>query len=279
MLEHDTTESLAGRTVFITGGSRGIGKAIGLRAARDGANVVLVGKTGTAHPRLEGTVHSAAEEVREAGGQALGLVADIRDEAQVRAAVDGALARFGGIDVLVNNASAISLDRTDQVAMKRFDLMHQVNTRGAFLCAKLCYPALLQSKNPHVLTLSPPLHLEPAWFGAHLAYTLSKYGMSLCTLGLAEEWRRQGIAVNSLWPRTTIATAAIENLLGGKAALAHCRTPAIVADAAHAIVTSPSRHLTGQFLLDEDVLRQRGVTRFDAYAVEPGAELTPDLFV
>jgi citronellol/citronellal dehydrogenase len=271
--------SLKGRTLFITGATRGIGKAIGLRAARDGANVVVVGKTDAPHPKLEGTVHSAAEEIRGVGGRALSCALDIRNEVQVERAVERAIAEFGGIDILINNASAIALMKTDDVPMKRFDLMHQVNARGTFCCAKACHAALCRSDNPHVLTLSPPLDLDPKWFGAHLAYTLSKFSMSLCTLGLAEEWKHDRIAVNSLWPRTTIATAAIANLLGGQDALRHCRTPEIVADAAYAILTRPRGGPSGRFFLDEDVLREAGCESFDGYAVEPGAELAPDLFV
>ncbi len=272
------TDSLKGRTVFITGGTRGIGKAIGMRAARDGANVVVVGKTDEPHAKLEGTVHSAAEEIAARGGQSLACVADVRVESQLQTAIDRALGLFGGIDVLVNNASAILLSNTKNVPMKRFDLMHQVNTRGTFLASKLCLPALEKSPNPHVLTLSPPLALRPEWFGAHLAYTLSKYGMSLCTLGLADEWRSRGIAVNSLWPKTTIATAAIESLMGAEA-FRHCRKPEIVADAAHAIISRPAMEATGQFYLDEEVLRARGVSDFSSYAVDATAELQPDLFV
>ncbi len=271
-------KSLKGRTLFITGGTRGIGKAIGLRAARDGANVVIVGKTGEPHAKLRGTVHTAADEIREAGGEALACVADVRIESQVQAAIDAALGAFGGIDILVNNASAILLSNTKNVPMKRFDLMHQVNARGTFLCSKLCLHALEQSDNPHVLTLSPPLTLNPEWFGAHLAYTLSKYGMSLCTLGLAAEWRSRRIGVNSLWPQTTIATAAIESLKGHEA-LRECRKPDIVADAAHAILCRQAATTTGQFFVDEQVLREMGVTDFSKYAVDPSVPPSPDLFV
>ncbi len=271
--------SLAGKVLFITGASRGIGEAIALRAARDGARIAVVGKTLAPHPKLRGTVQSACEAIEKIGGEALACAADIRDEAQVEAAVNACVARFGGIDILVNNASAISLSATESTPMKRFDLMQAVNVRGTFLCSKACLPFLGRAENPHILTLSPPPELRPEWFGPHLAYTISKYGMSLCTLGLAHELAGRGIAVNSLWPKTMIATAAVENLLGGAAALRQCRHPSIVADAAHAILTRPSRQFTGRFCLDEEVLGEIGISDFSRYAVDPDAPLAPDLFV
>lgn len=271
--------SLHGKVLFITGASRGIGEAIALRAARDGAKVAVIGKTDAPHPKLRGTVHATCAAVALAGGEALACIADIRDDEAVEAAVQATVDRFGGIDILVNNASAISLTPTAATPMKRFDLMHAVNVRGTFSCSRACLPWLQKSENPHILTLSPPPVLRPEWFAPHLAYTLSKYGMSLCTLGLAAELAPLGIAVNSLWPRTMIATAAVENLLGGAAALTSSRHPTIVADAAHAILTRPSRELTGQFCIDEDVLREAGVTDFTRYAVDPTAALFPDLFV
>jgi citronellol/citronellal dehydrogenase len=270
---------LRGKTLLITGASRGIGKAIALRAARDGANIVVVAKTEKPHPKLPGTVYSAVAEIDAAGGRGLACVADIRLEDQVRAAVGRAVETFGGIDIVVNNASAIHLAGTLDTPMKRFDLMHGVNVRATFLVSQCCLPHLLRSSNPHVLSISPPLNLEPRWFKDHLAYTISKYGMSLCVLGLAEEWREQGVAVNALWPRTAIATAAILNLLGGEEAIARCRRPEIMADAACAIVTRDSRQCTGHFFLDEEVLAEAGVTDFDRYAVTPGGELLPDFFV
>lgn len=269
---------LAGRTLFITGASRGIGKAIALRAAADGANVVIAAKTTEPHPKLPGTIYTAAEEVEAAGGKALALPVDVRSEEQVREAVEKAVATFGGIDALVNNASAISLTGTLETPMKRFDLMWEVNARGTFLCSQACIPHLKRSPNPHILTLSPPINLDPKWFERHLAYTLSKYGMSLCVLGMAAELAKDGVAVNALWPRTVIATAALA-MLGGAAAPENCRKPEIVADAAHAILTRDSRCCTGNFYIDDDVLREAGVTDFERYAVEPGAPLRPDLFL
>ncbi|MFT4624009.1 MAG: citronellol/citronellal dehydrogenase [Myxococcota bacterium] len=269
--------SLSGRTLFITGGSRGIGKAIALRAARDGANVCIAAKTATPNPRLPGTVFSAAEEIEAAGGKALPVVLDVRDASSVAAAVEATVARFGGIDILVNNASAIFLAGTLETPLKRFDLMHQVNVRGTFATSQACLPHLLRSDNPHILTLSPPLNLEPKWFGPHLAYSLSKYGMSLCVLGLAEEFAGR-VAVNALWPKTTIATAAVR-MLGGEALVSASRTPQIMADAAHAVLSRPHAAGSGQFLIDEDVLRDAGVTDLDQYAVQAGASLAPDLFV
>ncbi|MFY7718866.1 MAG: SDR family oxidoreductase, partial [Brevundimonas sp.] len=271
--------SLQGKTLFITGASRGIGLAIGLRAARDGANVVIAAKTAEAHKHLPGTIYSAASEIEAAGGQALPLTVDVRDEASVMAAVEAAVARFGGIDICVNNASAIQLTGTLATDMKRYDLMHQVNARGTFLVSRACIPHLKKAANPHILALSPPLDLSPHWFGPHVAYTMAKYGMSLAMLGMAEEFRDDGIACNGLWPRTGIATAAIEFALTGKDGLAHCRTPEIMADAAHAIFTSPSRELTGRFLIDDSFLYERGVRDFERYSVEPGKTLMPDFFV
>ncbi len=271
--------SLAGKTLLVTGATRGIGKAIALCAARDGANVVVLGKTDTPHPKLAGTVHDAAREIEAAGGQALACVADVRSEEQVAAAVEAAVSRFGGIDILVNNASAIQLTGTLATEMKRFDLMHSVNTRGTFLCSRACIPHLARAVNPHILVLCPPPTLDPRWYAPHLAYTLSKVGMSLCVLGLAAELGTQGIAVNGLWPRTAIATAAIENLLGGAALVARSRRPEIVADAAYAILTRPSRTTTGRFFIDEDALREAGVTDLDGYSVTLGGELAPDFFL
>ncbi|HZA51839.1 MAG TPA: NAD(P)-dependent oxidoreductase [Myxococcaceae bacterium] len=270
---------LKGKTLFITGASRGIGLAIAVRAARDGANVIVAAKTTEPHPKLPGTIYSAAEAIEKAGGRALPLAVDIRDDAQVERAVEEGVSRFGGIDILVNNASAISLTGTLQTPMKRFDLMHQINTRGTFACSRACLPHLLKAKNPHILNLSPPLTLKPSWFGPHLAYTMAKYGMSLCVLGMAEEFRDEGVAVNALWPRTIIATAAVQNLLGGDDSIRASRKPEIVADAAHVILTRESRSCTGNFFIDEDVLRSAGVTDFSKYALTPGAELLPDLFV
>jgi citronellol/citronellal dehydrogenase len=276
-----TASTLAGKTLFITGASRGIGLAIALRAARDGANIVIAAKTKDPHPRLPGTIYSAAEEIERAGGKALPCVCDIREEAQIHAAVSEAVKTFGGIDILVNNASAINLTPTLATPMKRFDLMHQINTRGTYACTQACLPHLLKAPNPHVLTLSPPLSTvnNPAWWGPHVAYTMAKYGMTLCVLGHAEELRSDGVAVNALWPRTLIATAAVQNLLGGDSTIRGSRKPEIVADAAHAILTRPSRSFTGQFCIDEDVLREAGVTDFSSYAIEPGAPLLTDLFV
>lgn len=271
--------NLEDRTLLITGASRGIGKAIGLRAARDGANVVVVAKTDKPHPKLPGTVHSSVEEINAAGGNGLACVADIRSEEQTQAAIDCAIQAFGGIDILVNNASAIQLTGTLQTEMKRFDLMHSVNVRGTYQTSKLCLPHLLKSENPHILNLSPPLNMDAKWFAGHAAYTMSKYGMSMCVLGMAEEFREQGVAVNALWPRTTIATSAIRNLLGGDEAVGRCRKPEIVADAAHAILTRNSRECTGNFFIDDEVLASNGVTDFEQYAVTPGAELLPDFFI
>jgi citronellol/citronellal dehydrogenase len=270
---------LKGKTLFITGASRGIGKAIALRAARDGANIVIAAKTTEPHPKLPGTIFTAAREVEEAGGQALACKVDIRFEDQIQAALDQAKEKFGGVDILINNASAISLTSTEYTTMKRFDLMHQINTRGTFLMSKLAIPLLKQAENPHILNISPPLNMDPKWFGNHVAYTMAKYGMSMCVLGMAEEFRGAGIGVNALWPRTAIATAAVANLLGGDSTLKQSRKPEIMADAAHAVLSAPSRELTGQFLIDDEVLARAGVTDFDQYAVEPGNPLMPDFFL
>ncbi|MDE2308106.1 MAG: NAD(P)-dependent oxidoreductase [Xanthomonadaceae bacterium] len=268
---------LSGKTLFITGASRGIGLAIALRAARDGANIAIVAKSAVANPKLPGTIHTAAAAIEAAGGRALALQVDIREEEQVRAAAAQAAGHFGGIDIVVNNASAIWLAGTVETPMKRFDLMHQVNTRGTFLVTQSCLPYLKQAANPHVLMLSPPPNLDPKWFAPHTAYTIAKYGMSLCVLGMSAEFAALGIAVNALWPRTVIATAAIAMIDGVRAE--HCRTPEIVADAAHAVLTRSSRGFTGHFAIDEDVLREDGVVDFDRYAVQPGMPLLPDLFL
>ncbi|MCC5862312.1 MAG: NAD(P)-dependent oxidoreductase [Gammaproteobacteria bacterium] len=271
--------SLAGKTVFITGGSRGIGLAIACRAARDGANVTIAAKTAEPHPKLPGTIHTAAREIEAAGGKALPLVCDIRDEAQVEAAVAATVEAFGGIDILVNNASAISLTPTLKTDMKRFDLMHQINLRGTFLVSKICLPHLLAADNPHVLNLAPPLNFEAKWFAPHVAYSMAKYGMSLCVLGMAEEYRGQGVAFNALWPRTAIATAAIRNVIGGDELVRRSRKPEIMADAAHVILTRPAREFTGHFCVDDEVLESVGITDLTSYAVDPDAELAPDFFV
>ncbi len=271
--------NLKGKTLFITGASRGIGKSIALRTARDGANICIVAKTVEPQPALEGTIHTAAEEIKRAGGDALPLAVDIRFEEQVRQAIERAVETFGGIDILINNASAITLTGTLKTEMKRYDLMHAVNTRGTFLCSQACLPHLLKSSNPHILNISPPLNMEARWFAPHVAYTMAKFGMSMCLLGMAEEFREQGVAINALWPRTAIATAAGMNLLGGEAAIKRCRKPEIMADAAHYILTTPSRETSGNFFIDEDVLRAAGVTDFDQYAVSPGTKLIEDFFV
>ena len=271
--------SLAGKTLFITGASRGIGLAIGLRAARDGANVVIAAKTAEPNPKLPGTIYTAAEDINQAGGKGLGVMCDIRFEDQIAAAVKQAVDTFGGIDILVNNASAISLTNTEHTPMKRFDLMHQINTRGTFAASQACLPYLKKAANPHILNISPPLNMEERWFAPHVAYTMAKFGMSMCVLGMAGELRRDGIAVNALWPRTAIATAAVKNLLGGDFAIRGSRKPEIMGDAAHAIFEKPSRDYTGKFLIDDEVLAAEGVTDLSGYAVDPTAQLLPDYFI
>jgi citronellol/citronellal dehydrogenase len=271
--------SLSGKTIFISGASRGIGLAIALRAARDGANVALIAKTAEPHPRLEGTIYTAAEQIEATGGQALPIVGDIRDEAQVEAAVAQAVERFGGIDVCVNNASAINLARTEALDMKRYDLMQDINVRGTFAVSRACVPHLREAANPHILTLSPPIDLDPRWLGPHLGYTLAKYGMSMIALGLAAELREDGIASNALWPRTLVATAAVQNLLGGDAAMARARKPSVYADAAYEILCRPARECSGNAFLCEDVLVEEGVTNLSAYSYVDGAELAVDLYV
>ncbi len=268
---------LKGKTLFITGGSRGIGLAIALRAARDGANVVIAAKTTEPHPKLPGTIYTAAREIEAAGGKALPVKTDIREEEQVLDAVEQTFQRFGGIDILVNNASAISLTDTLETPMKRFDLMMGINTRGTYLCSRACLPHLLRAGNPHILTLSPPLNLNPRWFRDHVAYTIAKYGMSMCVLGMAEEFKEDGVAVNALCPRTTIATAALQIIPGANPEAG--RKPEIMADAAHYVLTRDAASLTGRFLIDEDVLREAGVSDFTRYAVKPGEPLRVDLFL
>jgi citronellol/citronellal dehydrogenase len=272
------TTGLEGKTLLITGASRGIGKAIALRAARDGANVAVAAKTDRKHPVLPGTIHTTVEAIEAAGGKGLAVRLDIREDEAVERAVATVAGRFGGIDILVNNASAIMLKGTLELPLKRYDLMFDVNVRGTYLVSRACIPQLLKSANPHVLNLSPPLNLNPAWFRDHVAYTMAKYGMSMCVLGMAEEFREQGIAFNALWPRTVIDTAAI-TILGDAVKPENCRSPEIMADAAHAILCQKARHCTGNFYLDEDVLRATGVRDFDRYAVKPGAPLLRDLFL
>jgi citronellol/citronellal dehydrogenase len=271
--------SLKGRTLFITGASRGIGLAIALRAARDGANIAIAAKTKEPHPKLAGTIFTAAEEVVKAGGQALPLVLDVRDEAQVKAAIDAAVARFGGLDIVVNNASAVSRTPVAETDMRRFDLMHQINTRGTFMVCKYAIPHFAKAENPHILMNSPPLDMREKWFAGSTAYSIAKFGMSLVVLGLAGELRTQGIAVNALWPRTTIATAAIKNLLGGERVMRMSRTPEIMAEAAYRIFAKPAKTFTGNFLIDDSFLYGEGVTDFDRYRVDASEPLAPTFFV
>jgi citronellol/citronellal dehydrogenase len=271
--------SLKGKTLFITGASRGIGLAIAVRAARDGANVAIAAKSEQPHPKLPGTIYTAAEEIEKAGGSALPIAVDIRDEAGVKEAIDKTVARFGHLDIVVNNASAIQLASVAAIDMRRFDLMHQINARGTFMVSKYAIPHLQKADNPHILALSPPLDMQEKWFAPHTAYSMAKFGMSLVVLGLAGELRGQGIAVNALWPRTTIATAAIKNLLGGDEIMRMSRTPDILADAAYRIFQKPARSFTGQFLIDDTFLAAEGVTDFDQYRVDPTKPLAPDFFV
>lgn len=271
---------LSGKTLLISGGSRGIGLAIALRAAADGANVALLAKTAEPHPKLEGTVFTAAQEIEDAGGTALPIVGDVRNDEDVEAAAAQTVERFGGIDACINNASAINLANVDELPMKVYDLMQDINVRGTYTLSRACAPHLRESDNGHILTLSPPISLEPKWLAPHTGYTMAKYGMSLCALGLAEELRSDGVASNTLWPRTLVATVAVKNLLGGDAAMQRARTPAVYADAAYVVLTSDSRELTGQSLLCEDVLRSAGVADFSGYVADPsGADLQVDLFV
>lgn len=272
------TGRLAGKTLFITGASRGIGKAIALKAAKDGANVVIAAKTDVPHPKLPGTIYTAAEEIEAAGGRALPCVVDVRDEQAVGDAVESAIVKFGGLDILVNNASAIALKGTLDVDMKRYDLMNQINARGTFLCSKVALPHLLKSPHPHILNISPPLSMRPIWFKNHVAYTMAKYGMSMCVLGMAEEFRDQGVAVNALWPKTAIITAAME-MMGGKDIDKDCRTPEIMSDAAYAILLRDPKSYTGNFAIDEGVLREEGFTNFDEYAVDPSVTPMLDFFL
>ncbi len=271
--------NLGGKTLLMSGGSRGIGLAIAVRAARDGANVVLIAKTDTPDPRLEGTIHTSAAAIEAAGGKVLAVVGDVRDDETIASAVAQAVATFGGIDIVVNNASVISLDGTLKVSPKRYDLMQDVNVRGTFMLSKAALPFLLEAENPHILSLCPPLNLSQKWLGMNPAYTLAKYGMTLTALGFAAEFAAQGVASNALWPRTTIATAAVANILGGDEMIRRSRTAAIMADAAHAILTTNSRELTGQAIIDEELLRARGMEDFSGYAVDPSVELMIDLYV
>ena len=270
---------LKNKTLFVSGASRGIGLAIAKRAAKDGANIILAAKTAEPHPKLPGTIYTAADEIIEEGGQALPVICDIRDEENVRDAVNKGLDHFGGIDICVNNASAIQLPGTLQTDMKRYDLMNQINARGTFLVSKVCLPHLLKSDNPHILNLSPPLDMDPKWFGPHVAYTMAKFGMSLCVLGMAEEFKEDGVAVNALWPRTAVATAAIKNALGGDSIMNISRSPEIMADAAYVILTKDSKEFTGNFCIDDNLLADNGVTDFSQYAEVPFSELAPDFFV
>ena len=274
------TGKLAGCTIFITGASRGIGKSIALKAAKDGANIVIAAKTAEPHPKLPGTIYTAAQEIEKIGGRALPCIVDVRDEAQVQSAVENAVKKFGGIDIVVNNASAISLTGTLATDMKRYDLMNNVNARGTFLVSKVCLPYLLKSKNPHIVNLSPPLNLNPMWFKNHVAYTIAKYGMSMCVLGMSEEFKENGVAVNAVWPKTTIHTAAIE-MLHGSSAADFSRKPEIMADAVYTLICKDSRSITGNFFIDEDLLKKEGITDFSVYACNPANEenLMPDAFL
>lgn len=271
--------NLKNKTLFVSGASRGIGLAIAKKAASDGANVILAAKTAEPHPKLPGTIYTAAEEIEEVGGKALPVVCDIRDEENVRNAVNKGLDHFGGIDICINNASAIQLTGTLQTDMKRYDLMNQINARGTFLVSKVCLPHLIKSDNPHILNLSPPLDMDPKWFGPHVAYTMAKFGMSLCVLGMAEEFKEEGVAVNALWPRTAVATAAIKNALGGDSIMNISRSPEIMADAAYVILTKNSKEFTGNFCIDDNLLAENGVTDFSKYASVPFDQLAPDFFV
>ncbi|CAL1530461.1 unnamed protein product [Lymnaea stagnalis] len=272
------TGKLAGRTVFITGASRGIGKAIALKVAKDGANVVIAAKTAEPHPKLPGTIYTAAEEVNQAGGKAFPCIVDIRNEEQVQEAVRQTVSKFGGIDILINNASAISLTPTLATSMKKYDLMNGINARGTYLCSQACLPHLLKGQNPHILNLSPPLNMSPVWFKNHVAYTMAKYGMSMCVLGMAEEFRKEGVAVNALWPRTAIWTAAME-MIGGSETKQQCRTVDIISDAAYVILTRDSRQFTGNFCVDDEVLKSVGITDLEQYSCVPGSALLPDFFL
>lgn len=272
-------KNFSGKTVFISGASRGIGKEIALRLASEGANIVIAAKTVQPHPRLEGTIHTAAEEIVKAGGKALALEVDIRNEEVVDRAIEKAVQEFGGIDILINNASAINLSDTETITMKAYDLMQQVNGRGTFMLSKKCIPYLKKASNPHILTLSPPLNMQPAWFSSHLAYTLSKYTMSMCVLGLSGELKKFNIGVNALWPETLIATAAVQNLLGGDQIVKRSRSPRIVADAAYYILQRPSAECSGNFFTDTEVLRSEGISDFEGYAIEPGTQPMKDLFL
>jgi citronellol/citronellal dehydrogenase len=277
-----TDKPLAGKTILMSGGSRGIGLAIALRAAADGANIALLAKTDSPHPKLEGTVHSAAEQIRAAGGNALPIVGDVRNDDDITEAVLKTQGEFGGIDIVVNNASVIDLSTSLALAAKKYDLMQDVNVRGTFMLSQAAVPILREAENPHILSLSPPLNLDPKWLGAHTGYTLAKYGMTMVTLGFAAEFAKDGIAANTLWPRTTIATAAVQNLLGGDMVMAASRTPEIYADAAYEVLTRPSREYTGQSLIVEDVLTDAGTTDFSRYAAVPGTpdnRLFPDIFL
>ena len=274
--------TLAGKTLLMSGGSRGIGLAIALRAAADGANIAMLAKTDTPHPKLAGTIHTAADEVRAAGGQALAIVGDVRNDVDIQSAVERTVAEFGGIDIVVNNASVIDLSQTLDLDPKKYDLMQDVNVRGTFMLSRAALPALKRAENPHVLSLSPPLNLSPKWLGAHTGYTLAKYGMTMATLGIAAEFSADAVAANTLWPATTIATAAVQNLLGGDRVMAASRTPALYADAAYAVLTQPAASYTGQTLIAEEVLAAAGVTDFSGYAAVPGTPdeaLFPDIFL
>jgi citronellol/citronellal dehydrogenase len=275
----ETRKPLAGKTLFITGASRGIGLAIALRAACDGANIAIAAKSATPHPKLAGTIYTAAEEIERAGGNALPLILDVRGETMVRQALAATAEKFGGVDIVVNNASAIALTSVAETDMKRFDLMHQINARGSFVVSKWALPYLEKAVNPHILMISPPLDMKEKWFAPHTAYSMAKFGMSLVVLGLAGELRPKGIAVNALWPRTIIATAAIQNLLGGERRMRQARKPAIMADAAYAVFQTPARELTGRFLIDDTLLAERGVTDFEQYRADPSEPLARDFFV